>query len=54
MTTHDAVRLMRAMSRLLASRGPCGQWIPGQAVLCACVAGHPLTCAAYQQMREAA
>ncbi len=54
MTTDDAMRLMRTTSRLLASRGLCGRWLPGQAVLCACAAGHPLTCSAYQQMREAA
>ncbi len=52
-TNDAAMRLMRA-SRLLASRGLCGRWLPGQAVLCACAAGHPLTCSAYQQMREAA
>jgi hypothetical protein len=47
------MRLMRQMARLLQSRGACGLWIPGGAVLCALDAGHPLPCARYAEMRAA-
>ena len=34
MTADAAMRLMRAMRRLLVSRGLCGMWLPGEPTLC--------------------